>query len=49
MCDTSVYRCYLKPGAQMGMHREVIARTVSSEMPIVNGLRITRILQMKQK
>lgn len=36
-CDISVYICHLKPGAWMEMHREIIARTVSSEMTVVKG------------
>lgn len=31
----------------MEMHREIIARTMFSEMSMVNGLLMTRILRMR--
>ena len=32
-----MYTCYLKPGAWIEMHREIRARTVFSEMPMVTN------------
>lgn len=46
-CDTSVYICHLKLG--MEMHREIIVRTMSLEIPMVKGLCMRRLPQMRQK